>query len=63
MQEVQNFMDDGSKKKYAGDAEEVDEKRKTEFKKKKVKEDWWYFLNKEKPICLCKPKAHFLKLK
>jgi len=41
VQEVENFMDDESKKEYVGYAEEVDEEKKIEFKKKKIKEDWW----------------------
>ena len=41
VQEVENFMDDESKKEYVGYAEEVDEEKKIEFKKKKMKEDWW----------------------
>jgi len=41
VQEVENFIDNGSKKEYVGDAEEVDEEKKIEFKKKMIKEDWW----------------------
>jgi hypothetical protein len=41
VQEVEDSIDDGSKKEYVGDAKEIDKEKKIEFKKKKIKEDWW----------------------
>jgi hypothetical protein len=41
VREVENFIDDGSKKEYVGDGEEVDEEKKIEFKMKRMKEDGW----------------------
>jgi hypothetical protein len=49
VKEVENYMDDGSKKKKESDVEKIDEEKETKSKKKKLKEGsyGWWFLNKQ----------------
>jgi len=49
VKEVENYMDDGSKKKEESDVEKIDEEKETKSKKKKLKEGsyGWWFLNKQ----------------
>lgn len=49
VQEVENYMDDGSKQEEESDVEKIDEEKETKSKKKKLKEGSyrWWFLNKQ----------------
>lgn len=48
-EKIENYMDDGSKKKEESDVEKIDEEKETKSKKKKLKEGsyGWWFLNKQ----------------
>jgi molecular chaperone HtpG len=48
VQEIENYMDDGSKKKEESDVEKIDEEKETKSKKKKLKEGshGWRFHSK-----------------
>lgn len=49
VQEIENYMDDGSKKKEESDVEKIDEEKETKSKKKKLKEGshGWRFHSKQ----------------